>query len=84
MKQNPCKRFILIPILIGIFCLNACGQGSSKCICSSPKPIIQLDFPLAGKKVADELEKAGSLEHTWEWLGRVYRYREMNTQLPVR
>lgn len=33
-------------------------------------------WPLAGEKVAKELESAGDLPYTWEWIGRVNKLRE--------
>ena len=33
-------------------------------------------YPVAGKTVAEELEKAGELPNTWEWIGRIDKLRQ--------
>ena len=33
-------------------------------------------FPIGGKEVAKELESAGDLPNTWEWIGRINKLRE--------
>ena len=33
-------------------------------------------FPIGGKEVAKELEKAGELPNTWEWIGRLYKLKQ--------
>lgn len=33
-------------------------------------------YPIAGEKVAKELEQAGNLPNTWEWIGRINKLRE--------
>lgn len=49
-----------------VICLNSCAQVSSD-YC----PI----YPVAGEKVAAELEQAGDLPATWEWIGRIDKLR---------
>lgn len=33
-------------------------------------------YPTAGEKVAKELENAGDLPHTWEWIARINKLRQ--------
>lgn len=33
-------------------------------------------YPIAGEKVAKELESAGDLPNTWEWIGRINKLRQ--------
>lgn len=47
--------------------LNSC---TTTCYNSCPT------YPVAGEKVAKELESAGDLPYTWEWIGRVNKLRE--------
>ena len=51
-----------------IFCLSACVK--EYCDCMTPA------YPVAGKKVAEELENAGELPSTWEWIGRIDKLRQ--------
>lgn len=46
--------------------LSSCAQVSSD-YC----PV----YPVAGEKVAAELEQAGDLPATWEWIGRIDKLR---------
>lgn len=54
-------------ILLIILCLNSC---TTTCYNSCPT------YPVAGEKVANELETAGELPNTWEWIGRLNKLRE--------
>lgn len=47
-------------------CLSSCTPVSSD-YC----PV----YPVAGEKVAAELEQAGDLPATWEWIGRIDKLR---------
>ncbi len=49
-----------------MICLSSCAQVSSD-YC--------LVYPVAGEKVAAELEQAGDLPATWEWIGRIDKLR---------
>ena len=56
-------------MLIVMLCLSSCKQTNyNNC------PI----YPIAGKKVAQELKKADYREYpnTWEWLGRINKLRQ--------
>lgn len=33
-------------------------------------------YPVAGEKVAQELENAGDVPNTWEWIGRIDKLRQ--------
>jgi hypothetical protein len=33
-------------------------------------------YPIAGDKVAKELESAGDLPDTWEWIGRINKLKQ--------
>ena len=33
-------------------------------------------FPVGGAEVAKELEKAGDIPNTWEWIGRLDKLRQ--------
>lgn len=33
-------------------------------------------YPIAGEKVAKELEQAGDLSNTWEWIGRINKLKQ--------
>ena len=33
-------------------------------------------YPIAGDKVAKELESAGDLPNTWEWIGRINKLKQ--------
>ena len=49
-----------------ILCLSSCAPVSSD-YC----PV----YPVAGVAVAEELEQAGDLPATWEWIGRIDKLR---------
>ena len=34
-------------------------------------------FPIAGKNVAQELEKQGDMPHTFEWIARLYKLKQI-------
>ena len=54
-------------MLLALSCLSSCATTNyDNC------PI----YPVAGEKVAKELESAGDLPNTWEWIGRVNKVRE--------
>ena len=48
-------------------CLNGCTTANyNNCYV----------YPIAGEKVAQELEKAGEIPNTWEWIGRIDKLRQ--------
>lgn len=53
-----------------LICLNSCAQANYSPSC----PV----YPVAGAKVAAELEKVGYSEfpNTWEWIGRIDKLRQ--------
>lgn len=61
------QTYILSLMLVGILCLSSCVATNYN-ICPT--------FPVGGKVVADELEKAGDLPNTWEWIGRLDKLRQ--------
>lgn len=54
-------------MLVVMICLSSCTQISSD-YCPT--------YPVAGEKVAQELENAGDIPNTWEWIGRVDKLRQ--------
>ena len=79
MKNKSFKKFFPVLILQGILCLSACVRTSSDLICPTLPALPP--FPIAGPKVAAELEKAGDLPATWEWLGRVYQLKVVSDSM---
>lgn len=67
LKRNE-RRFTASLLLVGLSCLTGCGQVNCNCVC----PV----WPVGGATVADELEKAGDLPATWEWIGRLDKLRQ--------
>ena len=67
------RQFILALILIGILLLSSCARVNCDC------PV----YPVAGPKVAEELEKASTEDFpkTWEWIARINKLREELEQL---
>lgn len=67
-KKNP--KYILVLMLIGLLCLLSCTPTKCNHICPT--------YPIAGSKVARELEQASEEEYpnTWEWLGRIDKLRQ--------
>lgn len=61
------RTFILSLMLLGLLCLSSCATTSFS-YCPT--------FPIGGKEVAKELEQAGELPNTWEWIGRINKLRE--------
>lgn len=61
------RTFILSLILTASLCLTSCMQTSYD-FC----PV----YPIAGEKVAKELENAGDIPNTWEWMGRINKLRQ--------
>ncbi len=55
-------------MLIGMSFLSGCAPASYSMVCPS--------YPIAGSHVADELESAGNLPATWEWIGRLDKLRQ--------
>lgn len=54
-------------MLLALSCLSGCTTANyNNC------PI----YPIAGKKVAKELESAGDLPDTWEWIGRINKLKQ--------
>ncbi len=66
-KKRP--RFILALMLTALLCLLSCAPANCN-LCPT--------YPVAGPKVAAELEHAGydNYRHTWEWLGRIDKLRQ--------
>lgn len=62
------QRYTLSLILAGILCLSSCTMASYDNYC----PV----YPIAGDKVAKELESAGDLPDTWEWIGRINKLKQ--------
>ena len=62
------RQFILLLILISVLLLASCTTTSYNSFC----PV----YPIAGEKVAKELENAGDLPHTWEWIGRINKLKQ--------
>lgn len=54
-------------MLLAVSCLTSCMQTGYD-FCPT--------YPIAGEKVAKELEGAGDLPNTWEWIGRINKLRE--------
>ena len=65
------KRKKLIFILAGVLLVQSC---LSSCTTTSYNNCPA--WPIAGEKVAKELESAGELPYTWEWIGRINKLRE--------
>ncbi len=60
------RRFTLVLMFLVMNCLSSCTSVSSD-YC----PV----YPVAGVAVAEELEQAGDLPATWEWIGRIDKLR---------
>lgn len=69
MFQKGSPKFRLGLMLIVMNCLSSCMRVNSD-YC----PV----YPVAGEKVARELEKASCSEfpNTWEWIGRIDKLRQ--------
>ena len=67
MLKRKKQIFILAQILTANLWLSSCTTT-----CYDVCPV----YPVAGEKVAKELEQAGELSHTWEWIGRINKLRE--------
>lgn len=63
-KKN--LKSILVPTLLALSCLNSCATTNYNCP----------TWPIAGENVAKELEAAGELNNTWEWIGRLNKLRQ--------
>ena len=61
------RAFILSLTLLAQFFLSSCVTANYN---NCPT------FPIGGAKVADELEKAGDIPSTWEWIGRLDKLRQ--------
>ncbi len=70
MLRKKEKKYILVLTLTGLLCLPSCTP--TKCKVSCPA------YPIAGSKVARELEQVSGEEYpnTWEWLGRIDKLRQ--------
>ena len=55
-----------------MLCLSSCMKEPCECAKLS-YPV----FPIAGKKVAQELEKQGDMPHTFEWIARLYKLKQI-------
>lgn len=64
-KKN--LKFILAPTLLALSFLNSCTTANYD---NCPT------YPIAGEKVAKELEQAGDLPNTWEWIGRINKLKQ--------
>lgn len=62
------QRYTLSLMLLALSCLSSCTMANYNNYC----PI----YPIAGEKVAKELESAGDLPNTWEWIGRINKLRQ--------
>lgn len=68
MWQEKKPRFRQSLTLAAMICLSSCATTSYSC------PV----YPVAGEKVAAELEKAdhSDFPNTWEWIGRIDKLRQ--------
>lgn len=67
MKAKRKRLFILGLMLIVLLCLSSCTAiSSNNCYV----------WPVGGEPVAKELEQAGDLPNTWEWIGRLDKLRQ--------
>ena len=69
MSKKRKLKYILLLMLGVICCLNGCTTANYN-FCVS--------YPIAGEKVAAELEKVpyNGYENFWEWLGRIDKLRQ--------
>ena len=69
MLKSKSQKFILVLMPLVLSCLSSCTTTNYN-LC--PR------YPIAGEKVASELEQipAKDLEATWEWLGRINKLRQ--------
>ena len=69
MLKSKNRIFILVLMPIVLSCLSSCATTNYN-LCPQ--------YPVAGEKVASELEQipAQNLEATWEWLGRINKLRQ--------
>lgn len=69
MLKSKNRIFILVLMPIVLSCLSSCAATNYN-LCPQ--------YPVAGEKVASELEQipAQNLEATWEWLGRINKLRQ--------
>ncbi len=69
MLKRKKRQFTVALIWSGLLCLGSCVRENYD-FCPM--------YPVAGKKVAQELEKAelDEAENFWEWMGRVNKLRE--------
>lgn len=69
MSENKKVRFGLVLMLIAASCLISCTTANYEGLC----PV----YPVAGPKVAAELEKTEAAEfpYFWEWLARINKLR---------
>ena len=65
-RKKPLFIASLMPIVL--ICLSSCAKESYESVC----PV----YPIAGPKVAEELEHADALSATWEWIGRLDKLRQ--------
>lgn len=69
MLKEKKQRFTLSLMLVVLSCLSSCATANYD-YC----PV----YPVAGEKVAAELEEASYSEfpNTWEWIGRINKLRQ--------
>lgn len=67
MSQRKRQIFKLSLTLLALICLSSCMTTSYN-FCPT--------YPIAGEKVAKELESAGDLPNTWEWIGRINKLKQ--------
>lgn len=64
MVKLSMRLFLWVSILI--FVVSCSGVSVNFCP----------NFPIAGYKVAKELEQTGDFPHTWEWIARLYKLKQ--------
>lgn len=69
MLKEKKQRFTLSLMLVVLSCLSSCATANYD-YCQV--------YPVAGEKVAAELEEASYSEfpNTWEWIGRINKLRQ--------
>ena len=74
MKKKNAKQFMQSLMLIGMLCCTSCAREHSETLKTCPT---MPKFPIAGPKVATELEQLPNAPHTWEWLARLYQLKQV-------
>lgn len=68
MCQNKKLKLTRVLMLLSLSCLSSCAAANYD-------PIVCPVYPVAGKKVAAEIEKITG-EAFWEWLARINKLRQ--------